>query len=562
MSSWFVKRQAVWVRLTASLAALLLTACSSAPLPPEVKTPKPKPEVGVRAQQLDFTVRDKAGRSAWRLRGKARSRLGQQGSQLALLDATADMVDAPHPVTARAGRISYQSDRRQIVFDRRVYVAAPDQRISLETEAAVGNTTTREFIAKQPVRARYGAAVLDAQTMRVAADLRRGEAWQLVARWADGPSAWTGQAAKATVDEARCVRLSRLHGRLEKAGSAVEFTADTAVWNPSARELRIGPGGQVTRDDLTITATDELVWRPDTGLVTTAGAVRAEQRELRASGTGAVVDVVRRTATLQQVQADAKGAHLTAARATLAADRTVTAHGVSGQVNHGKVHVAAPLATYRPDQQVLVLPQGGTATQAKTRVRCGRATLDSKQNHFEVTGGVSVADGDKHLSGDRLSGPADLTSATLTPVRASGRSKRGAWSLQADSGRWQREGPVRLHAARGTFTTAQRQAQGKAAEATIEPKSKRLTFTGGFELHSPSDGAEVRADRAVYEPQPQVFIADGHVQAKVRGIAVHNRQWRYYFGREASGQLGESGAAARRRSAAKKEPAGSERNRR
>jgi len=411
------------------------------------------------------------------------------------------------------------------------------------------------------VRARYGSAVLDAQTMRVAADLRHGEAWQLAARWADGPSAWSGQAAKATVDEARCVRLSRLHGRLEKAGSAVEFTADTAVWNPAARELRIGPGGQVTRDDLTLTATDELIWRPDTGQVTTAGAVRLEQRELRASGVGAVVDVVQRTASLQRVQADAKGAHLTAARASLAADRTVTAHGVSGQVNNGKVQVSAPLATYQPDQQVLVLPRGGTATRAKTRVRCGRATLDSKQNRFQVSGGVNVVDGDKQLSGDRLEGAADLSSATLTPVRASGRSKRGTWSLQADSGRWQREGPVRLHTARGTFTNAQRQAQGKAAEATIEPKTKRLTFAGGFELHSPSDGADVKADRAVYEPQPQVFVADGHVQAKVRGIAVHNRKWRYFFGREARGQLGESGADGRRRSAAKKEPAPAEGNR-
>ncbi len=541
------------------LATLLLAGCGRGPQPTEeeIRPPEKTAHVAVGTEKTELRLRDTKGQAVWRVTGTLRSTLIGKELTGAILDAEAHSELPGYDVMAKAGRIVYQLGEPTVRFDRRLYVGSPTRAASLEAEAATFGLEDKVFRVAGPGRARYGSTTLEAEQAEAELDLRRLTATTVIASGAGDQASWRARAARGEVDEQRRVRLEEVTGVLTENGGATAFEAPLAVWKPELEWLNCNDGATLHREGLRVRA-EGVTWRRREGLVVARGSTRFERQDLLVTGSGGRIKLADRTAELSQVRASLTGVRLAAARGQVAANRVITLTGATVTLTEDGTVLTAGRAVYDPGQRRLTATAGGTARRGTAALTAGHAVWSAAGGRFEAGGGVRLSDGGMTVTGDRLSAPSDLSSATLRPVRASGTTGGRRWELRAERGHYTPR-QTTLTNARGTFRDGDRNLTASSPRVIHDPAAGKIRFLDGFRAASQDGSVQVRSDRATYDLAKGAFLAEGNVNAQARGVAVKNQSWTYYFGRRA-GAIADSGPPPARRkeeaggSAAKGEP--------
>jgi len=563
-------QQRRWHLIGLWLAAALLAGCAARKAaleePPPSKDAKgeplgpdqePLPEIEVGAEQTTIEIRDPQGQVVWSVDGKLRSTVSGETGTIELFDIRATSELPGYEATLTAGRLRYRLGDDFLLVDRRIFVGAPQRQADLEAESAQYLFPAKQFVVTKPARVRVPEAVLEASTVIAALDLRSVTFTEPTAHERSATPAWQLTAQNGLVDAAGVAGFEVVTGSLIQNGVITTFGAPRAAWKPGPKWLNFNDGAELQRDGFTLSAA-ALTWRQADHKVVTRGATTMVRGGLRVTGSGGTVDVANRTGHLENIVVTGPQLTMRAATGDVTSEGTVRLSSLRGTVD-GQTAVSAPSALYYPDAQRLILPSGGTASRAGATVRAGHVVYEGGAKRFTATGGVRLVDSQGTITGDRLSGPADLSTATLTPVTATGQQDGQRWRLQAGSGTWSRGGVVAL-----TKTTARIDYRGRQVHATAgtvryEPGAARLVFEGGFRAESPADSVVVTSQRAVYSLATRNFRASGNVSAKARGIAVKNAgEWTYHVGADAGESLLSSGKAQPAKPAArppKKEPA-------
>ncbi|MCC7491378.1 MAG: LPS export ABC transporter periplasmic protein LptC [Fimbriimonadaceae bacterium] len=524
---------------------LLLGGCGKAPEPTEARPPERQVHVAVAAPQTTLTLQEPGGEPVFELRGRLRSAIQGQAARLEVLDAAARSLQAGYRATARAGRIRYLLGEQTVAFDRTVWIDAPERHADLETAQASYHFQKQQFSIPGLARVRFREYVLTAAQATAALDLRTVRCLQVTASGrGDGPQ-WSARAAGARVDGPQTLTLTRVTGELRQRDGVATFEAPRAVWSRQAAELRLDQGAVLRRGNLTVRAT-ALTWRPADELVRTSGPTTLTQPGLTARGAAMQVDLATRRAVIRDLSASTADGQFTAASATIDATRTITARELRGTLRDG-VTCRAPQAVYAADSGLLRLPAGGSAQQGGASVQAGQLTWQ-RGGQLTASGEVHLTDRGSEVRGSRLTAPADLSQATLSPVSAAGSGPR-RWRLQASSGTWRRGGLVSLRAPSGRLWYEDQDITASADRASFQPATAVVTLESTVRASRAADGLRLRADRATWDAARGVLRATGDVQAEVRGMAVRNRSWTYYLGSQrppAARQKESAGASANR----------------
>lgn len=552
------------------LAAVLLPACAAQRAAEEQPPPpkdaqgeplgpdqEPLPEVEVGAAQTTIEIREPGGQVIWEVTGRLRSTVSGETGTLELLDIKAVSRLPEYDATLTAGRLRYRLGDDFLLVDRRIFVGSPQRQADLEADAGRCELPTRQFAVPHRARLRTPEAVLEAESVTAAIDLREVTLTRPSAHERAATPHWRLAARTGFVDGQGVAEFQEVTGDLVRDGVTTTFGAPKAAWKPVQQWLNFNDGASLRREGFELSAA-ALTWRQADHKVVTRGETTLTRDRLKVTGTGGTVNIATRTGQLQHLQVIGPQLTLRAATGEVTAAGTVVLRQVHGTVD-GATAVTAPQAVYDPGTRRLVLPAGGQAARDGATVRAERVVYDGGANRFTASGGVRLSEAAGTVTGQQLSGPSDLSTATLTPVTATGRQDGQAWRLNADSGTWRRGGAVSLQRAAARIGYRGRDVQCHAGSVRYEPGADRLVFEGGFRAESPADKVEVSSQRAIYSLTTQTFRAMGDVNAKARGVAVKSAgEWTYHLGAgggeallssEGKPRAGQSGGAP------KKEPA-------
>lgn len=527
----------------------LLTAMVTmlgATLPGCRRPPPPSPEppvaesherpVGIRTTG-EVPILNAAGELVWLISGEVRTEWAGDRSAVEVSEARAESKLPGREVAARAGRARYTLDTDEVVFDHRLFLSAPARRASLEAEQALFVLSAKQFRIERWTRARYGNLVLTAEQVTAEIDLRTLSGLRLEAGPTTAPAGetWTIRAAEGHAEESGAVRFATVSGTIVQGGTTVTFEAPSAAWKPATEWLNFERGATIRTRDATIRATG-ATWRRREQLVVTRGETVLTEGELRAIGTGGRVDLSARVAVLEAINVAGRRGVLRARRGTLTNRQQLTLVGLAATLPDG-VTATADEAVYDHTRGRLVLTRGASAARADATMRAARVVWDATAGSLVASGGVRLAARGVTVTGGSLTAPADLSSATLTPVEGTGGTAGGRWTVRAQKGRWTSAGTT-LVEPRGRFVSGSHEASARSSRVRYDPVADTLDFEGGFEAYSASDGIDLRADRAVYDVRRKVFRAIGAVEVNARGIAIRDREWTYHLGGDPSGRLG------------------------
>lgn len=479
------------------------------------------------------------GTVIWNIKGDLRADSARASQGIELLEAAAECALPDRRVTARAGRARYAVGAPQIVFDHRLFVTSPSYGASLETDRAEFVLENRQFQVTQLSRAVVGDRVIESPHLTAEIDLRTLEATDLtVTRHGDTGPLWSAQAKSGQVDPERRIHLETVTGQFHEGGQAYDFHAPRAVWKPAGALLNFEAGASVTSRGVTLTA-DAATWQHTTQRLVTRGTTRAVGERLDLSGSGGEVDLVSGEATLHGLHGTVKQIALRARRGRLSRDGVLRLSDVTATLPNGS-RLRAAEAVYAADRQRLELTGGGQVVRGSATASANRVVWDRAADSLVATGHVRLEVPGTSVTGDRLTGPAELSRATLTPVVAVGRNRRGQWTLRAANGTWTPD-QLTVTEPQAQFRRDGSRATATAGQAVYRPATETVTMTGGFHAESQTDQVDVTADKAVYEAASGVFRAQGNVRATVGGLRVADQDWRYFLGGDRAGRVGSSG---------------------
>jgi len=399
--------------------------------------------------------------------------------------------------------------------------------------------------------------VLEAAHVTAALDLRTVTLTKPSAHERAATPAWRLVARTGTVDGQGVAGFDDVTGSLVRDGVTTSFSAPKAAWKPGPKWLNFNDGATFEREGFRLQAA-ALTWQQADQKVLARGATTLTRDTLTVTGTGGTFDLATRTGQVQNLTVSGPQLTLRAATGEVTAAGMVRLSELRGTVD-GATAVSAPSAVYEPAARRLVLPAGGQASRDGATVKAGRVVYEGGANRFSASGGVRLMEAAGTVTGEQLTGPGDLATATLSPVTATGRQEGQTWRLQAGAGTWRRGGTVTLRQADARIDYRGRQVKATAGTVRYEPSAQRVYFEGGFRAESPLDHVVVTSQRAVYHLADQTFRASGDVTARARGVAVKNAgEWTYRVGAAAGESLLSSGAAPappRAVPARKKEPA-------
>ena len=513
---------------------------------PEGPDGEPMPEVQLGSEATSIAIRDPKGGVIWEVEGELRSAVAGETGVVELLDAHATSKIPGYHAELTAGRLRYRLGENFLLVDRRIFVGAPDRHADLEAEAARFEFETNQFIVDRTARLRTPEAVVECDGVTAIVDLREATFTHPTAHERAATPSWHLTAKSGHIDAHGVAVFDEVTGHVVRDGVTTKFGAPKAAWKPVQRWLNFNDGAEFQRSDFTLSAA-ALTWQQADNRIVTHGATTLTRDNLTVTGHGGTVDVTARTGSLTSITATGPQMTLHATRGDVTSSGTVRLSGLTGTVD-GQTTITASSAIYEPGAKRLVLPNGGTARRAGASVRAGHVVFEAGANRFRATGGVTLTESQGAVSGDTLSGPGDLSSATLTPLTASGRQAGQAWRLNASSGTWHRGGAVTLSRTTGTITFRGRTVHASSGSVRHEPAAQRIVFEDGFRAESPEDHVTVTANRAIYSLSTKTFRAIGNVTARARGVAVKNGgEWTYHVGADADQSLLSSGQPSKPR---------------